>query len=290
MSNPQSQSQLQTPNQMFCWQCEQTARGQGCSTFGVCGKTPEESNLQDLLIYVLRGLSQIMLEARKNGITDEQTDVFIAEATFATLTNVNFDPDRTIQYINWAVQARERLKPQIAAKGGKTDFGTPTNLSLADTKEGMVQQGKQYGILNDPAPNEDVRGLHWLVTYGVKGVSAYAYHAYRLGKKDDKVFQFIEEGLASALDQSLGVNDFVGLALKCGEINIRAMELLDAGNTEAFGHPEPTKVPLGPKAGKAILVSGHDLKDLDELLRQTMGKALMSIHTVKCFLHTAILN
>jgi hydroxylamine reductase len=274
MSNPQSQSQLQTPNQMFCWQCEQTARGQGCSTFGVCGKTPEESNLQDLLIYVLRGLSQIMLEARKNGITDEQTDVFIAEATFATLTNVNFDPDRTIQYINWAVQARERLKPQIAAKGGKTDFGTPTNLSLADTKEGMVQQGKQYGILNDPAPNEDVRGLHWLVTYGVKGVSAYAYHAYRLGKKDDKVFQFIEEGLASALDQSLGVNDFVGLALKCGEINIRAMELLDAGNTEAFGHPEPTKVPLGPKAGKAILVSGHDLKDLDELLRQTMGKGI----------------
>jgi len=272
---PQTQTlQAQPETSMFCWQCEQTARGQGCSTFGVCGKTPEVANLQDLLIYVLRGLSQIAIEARKIGIKDESTDIFIAEATFATLTNVNFDPDRIIQYLDWAIAARERLKKQVASKGGKTDFGTASNLTLADTKEGMIQQGKQYGVMNDPAPNEDVRGLHWLVTYGVKGIAAYAYHAYRLGKKDDKVFAFIEEGLASALDKNLGVNDFVGLALKCGEINIRAMELLDAGNTEAYGHPEPTKVPLGAKAGKAILVSGHDLKDLDELLRQTMGKGI----------------
>lgn len=272
MSKPQTLTQPET--QMFCWQCEQTARGQGCSTFGVCGKSPDVSNLQDLLIYVLRGLSQIALEARKIGIKDEQIDVFISEAAFATLTNVNFDPESIIRYLNWAVDARERLKRQVASKGGKTDFGTPTNLTLANTKEGMVQQGKQYGVLTDPAPNEDVRGLHWLVTYGIKGVAAYAYHAYRLGKKDDKVFHFIEEGLASALDQSLGVNDFVSLALKCGEINIRAMELLDAGNTEAYGHPEPTKVPLGAKAGKAILVSGHDLKDLDALLQQTQDKGI----------------
>ena len=169
---------------------------------------------------------------------------------------------------------REELKKKIAAAGGKTDFGNATALVLEQTTEGMIKQGKQFGIQTDPAPNADLRGLHWLVTYGIKGVAAYAYHAYRLGKKDDKVFEFIEQGLASALDQSLGVNDFVGLALKCGEINIRAMELLDAGNTETYGHPVPTKVPLGAKKGKAILVSGHDLKDLDELLKQTEGKGI----------------
>ncbi len=261
--------------QMFCYQCEQTLKGQGCSTFGVCGKSPEVSNLQDLLIYTLRGLSQLVLEARKLGIKDEKTDLFISEAAFATLTNVNFDSEDIIKYIKCTVATRDEFKKKIAAAGGKTDFGTATELVLEQTKEGMVQQGKQFGILNDPAPNEDVRGLHWLVTYGIKGVAAYAYHAYRLGKKDDKVFEYIEQGLAAALDQSLGVNDFVGLALKCGEINIRAMELLDEGNTEAYGHPTPTKVPLGAKKGKAILVSGHDLKDLDELLKQTQGKGII---------------
>ena len=260
--------------QMFCYQCEQTSKGQGCSTFGVCGKSPEVANLQDLLIYTLRGLSQLTLEARKLGIKDEKIDLFISEAAFATLTNVNFDSEDIIKYIKSTIATRESLKKKIAAVGGKTDFGNATALVLEQTQEGMVQQGKQFGILTSPAPNEDVRGLHWLVTYGIKGVAAYAYHAYRLGKKDDKVFEFIEQGLASALDQLLGVNDFVGLALKCGEINIRAMELLDAGNTETYGHPTPTKVPLGAKKGKAILVSGHDLKDLDELLKQTQDKGI----------------
>ena len=250
-------------------------KGQGCSTFGVCGKSPEVANLQDLLIYTLRGLSQLTLEARKLGIKDEKTDLFISEAAFATLTNVNFDSEDVIKYIKCTIATRETLKEKIVAAGGKTDFGTATALVLEQTTEGMVQQGKQFGILTSPASNEDVRGLHWLVTYGIKGVAAYAYHAYRLGKKDDKVFEFIEQGLASALDQSLGVNDFVGLALKCGEINIRAMELLDAGNTEAYGHPTPTKVSLGAKKGKAILVSGHDLKDLDELLKQTQDKGII---------------
>lgn len=139
----------------------------------------------------------------------------------------------------------------------------------------MVKQAKQYGIQADSAADPDLKGVQWLLTYGIKGVAAYAYHAYRLGKKDDRVFEFIEQGLASTLDKSLGVNDFVGLSLKCGEINIRAMELLDAGNTEAYGHPVPTKVALGSKKGKAILVSGHDLKDLDALLKQTQGKGII---------------
>ncbi len=130
------------------------------------------------------------------------------------------------------------------------------------------------GIKSDPAKDPDLHSLHWLLTYGLKGVAAYTYHAYLLGKKDAKIFDFVHHGLAAALDESLGVDDFVGLVLKCGEINIRAMELLDAGNTETYGHPVPTKVPLGAKKGKAILVSGHDLIDLEEVLKQSQGKGI----------------
>ncbi len=266
----------QTKTEMFCWQCEQTSKGTGCTTYGICGKSPEVATLQDLLIYTLRGFSQVALEARKVGIKEEAADLFIAEAAFATLTNVNFDPESIIRYLNWAVEAREALKKKVKAAGGNTELGPAANLVLEKTKEAMIQQGKRFGIQAeaDITTNADLHGLHWLLTYGIKGVSAYTYHAYRLGKKDDKVFEFIEKGLAATLDNSLGVNDFVGLALKCGEINIRAMELLDAGNTEIYGHPVPTKVPLGAKKGKAILVSGHDLKDLEAILKQTEGKGI----------------
>ena len=264
-------SQTKTETEMFCWQCEQTAGGKGCSTFGVCGKTPEVAKLQDLLIYALRGLSQVALEARKLGIKDFNTDLFISEAAFATLTNVNFDPDSVAHYLNWTVEAREALKKKVAASGGITDWAGPANLALEKSIEGMAKQGKQYGITADSTLDPDLRGLQWLLTYGIKGVAAYTYHAFKLGKSDDKVFEFIEQGLAAPLDKSLGVNDFVGLALKCGEINIRAMELLDAGNTEAYGNPVPTRVPLGHKKGKALLVSGHDLKDLEAILKQTQG-------------------
>jgi len=261
--------------QMFCYQCEQTAKGQGCTIVGVCGKTPEVATLQDLLVYALRGLSQVAIEAEKVGVKDEQTSVFTCEALFATLTNVNFDPDSLISYIMKTVELRDQLKKKMQAPGASVAAGSgPANLVLEKTKEGLIAQGKQHGIKADPAANEDLRSLHWLLTYGLKGVAAYAYHAYILGKKDDAVFNFIYQGLAAPLDKSLGVNDFVGLVLKCGEVNIRAMEILDAANTETYGHPVPTKVPLGAKKGKAILVSGHDLKDLEEILKQTQGKGI----------------
>jgi hydroxylamine reductase len=260
--------------EMFCFQCEQTAKGQGCTTFGVCGKSPEVATLQDLLIYVLRGVSQLALEARKVGVNDEKTDAVISESAFATLTNVNFDPDNIIAYLNKAVELREALKAKVKVKGGKVDFHGAADLVVEKTKEGMLTQGKQVGIKSDSVDNSDLQGLHWLLIYGIKGVAAYTYHAYRFGKKDDKVFEFIEQGLASTLDKSLGVNDFVGLALKCGEVNIQAMKLLDEGNTEAYGHPVPTKVPLGAKKGKAILVSGHDLIDLEAILKQSEGKGI----------------
>jgi hydroxylamine reductase len=258
---------------MFCYQCEQTAKGQGCTIMGVCGKTSEVSALQDLLVYALRGLSQVAIEAGKVGIQDEQTSVFTCEALFATLTNVNFDPDSIITYIRKTVELRDQLKKKLKQPRVSAD-SSAANLVLEKTTEGLIAQGKQHGIKSDPAANEDLRSLHWLLTYGLKGVAAYAYHAYILGKKDNAVFDFIHEGLAAPLDKSLGVNDFVGLAMKCGEVNIRAMELLDAGNTETYGHPVPTKVPLGAKKGKAILVSGHDLKDLEEILKQSQGKGI----------------
>jgi len=259
---------------MFCYQCEQTAKGQGCTIMGVCGKTPEVATLQDLLIYTLRGLSQLTLEARKVGVETENISVFVCEALFATLTNVNFDPDSIIAYIMKAAELREQLRKKTQSAEGHEISSEPANFALEKTKEGLIAQGKLVGVKSDPTIDADLHSLHWLLTYGVKGVAAYVYHAYILGKKDAKVFDFIHQALAATLDKSLGVNDFVGLALKCGEINIRAMELLDEGNTEAYGHPVPTKVPLGAKKGKAILVSGHDLKDLEEILKQTEGKGI----------------
>jgi hydroxylamine reductase len=260
---------------MFCYQCEQTAKGQGCTVLGVCGKNPEVATLQDLLVYMLKGLSQVTIEARKVGVETEEADVFTCEALFVTLTNVNFDPDDIVTYIRKTVELREQLRKKVQVAGGHTEAGSgPANLDLEENKEGLIAQGKLVGIKSDPTADPDLHSLHWLLTYGLKGVGAYTYHAYIFGKKDQKVFDFVHEGLAATLDKSLGVNDFVGLVMKCGEINIRAMELLDAGNTEAYDHPVPTKVPLGAKKGKAIVVSGHDLKDLEELLKQTEGKGI----------------
>ena len=262
---------------MFCYQCEQTAKGQGCTVVGVCGKPYDVAALQDLLLYTLKGLSQVAIEARKVGVRDEQVNVFTCEALFATMTNVNFDPNAIIGYIKKAVELRDSLrqKAQLAGECNwyALDCGA-IDLALAETTEGLIAQGKRAGIKAEANADPDIQSLKSVLSFGIDGVAAYTYHAYILGKKDDKIFDFIHEGLAATLDKSLGVNDFVGLALKCGEINIRAMELLDAGNTEAYGHPTPTKVPLGAKKGKAILVSGHDLKELEEILKQSEGKGI----------------
>ena len=242
---------------------------------GVCGKNPEVATLQDLLVYMLRGLSQVQMEAARLNLNDERVGVFTSEALFATLTNVNFDPEGIIEYLSRAVQLRDGLSAKIKSAGRQSALtGGPATLVLEETKEGLVAQGKLVGIKSDPTTDPDLHSLHWLLTFGLKGVAAYAYHAYLLGKKDQAVFDFMHRGLAAPLDKSLGVNDFVGLAMKCGEINIRAMELLDAGNTETFGRPAPTKVPLGTKKGKAILVSGHDLVDLESILKQSAGKGI----------------
>ena len=260
---------------MFCYQCEQTAKGEGCTKVGVCGKQPEVAALQDLVVYAMRGLSQVAVEGRKVGISDPEANIFTVKALFSTLTNVDFDADRFAPLLKETVALREKLKAKVKAAGGKVDFPKgPADLILADTLEGMIAQGEKVGIQADTTTDRDIHALIWTVTFGIKGVAAYADHAKILGKEDESVYSFIHEGLAAALNKDLTLNDWVGLTLKCGEANLKAMEILDAANTETYGHPVPTKVPLGHKKGKAILVSGHDLKDLELILKQTEGKGI----------------
>ena len=259
---------------MFCFQCEQTAGGTGCTQIGVCGKKPEVATLQDLLIYTLKGLSQVALEAEKIGVTDEKIDVFTCEALFSTLTNVNFDAERFIKLIKKTVELRDKLRKKVEATGGTVKHTGASTFVPKTSLDGLIEQGRLVGVKSDPNVDPDVLSLQQLLTYGVKGVAAYTDHAYILGQKDPKVFKFIYEALAATLNKSLTVNDLVGLVLKCGEINLRSMELLDAANTGTYGHPVPTKVPLGAKKGKAILVSGHDLKDLELILKQSQDKGI----------------
>lgn len=260
---------------MFCYQCEQTAKNEACTKLGVCGKQPDVAALQDLLTYALKGLSQVAVEGRKVGIYDRDTNVFFCEALFSTLTNVNFDPEDLARFIKKTVDVRERIKAKVKAAGGHVDFAEgPATWRPGSSVAELVRQGEAVGFDKDPEPNPDIRSLKHTAIFGLRGVAAYADHAQILGQEDDTVYTALQEILADTLRLDLGLNDWVSRVLRVGEINIRAMELLDAANTGVYGHPVPTKVPLGHRKGKAILVSGHDLKDLEELLKQTEGKGI----------------
>ncbi len=259
---------------MFCNQCEQSAKG-GCTKIGVCGKPPEVSDLQDLLIHALQGLSLYAVEGRKVGVIDADIGLFTCEGIFSTLTNVNFDEDRVAEIINRAVKLREELKEKVRAAGGNVDIDAPAaNFTPAATVVEMAEQGKEIVLTGVAGENEDIVSLKLTLLFGLKGLAAYSDHAKILGQEDDAIYAFIHEALAATVTEGLSVDDCVAAALKCGEMNLRAMELLDAGNTGTYGHPVPTSVPLGAKQGKAILVSGHDLKDLGLLLEQTEGKGI----------------
>ncbi len=262
-------------DQMFCYQCEQTAMGTGCTKVGVCGKTPEAASLHDLLTYALKGLGLAAIEGRKVGVVDRDVNVFTVQAMFSALTNVDFDPARFIPMINKCVELREALKDKVRKAGGKSDFTEPAaNFIPAAGLDGLIAQAKGKGFAPDSSENADIRALKHTLIIGLRGVCAYADHAQILGQEDDSVYAFVHEGLAATLSDSLSLDDWVGLVLKCGAANLKAMELLDAANTGTYGHPVPTKVPLGHKKGKAILVSGHDLKDMEDILKQTEGKGI----------------
>jgi hydroxylamine reductase len=260
---------------MFCYQCEQTAKGQGCGVSGVCGKKPDVAALQDLLVYAMAGLSQVAIAARGEGIRERGVDVFVCEGLFATVTNVDFDPERIAPMIRKAAALRDGLIGKLRAAGKSADLpGDAVKFQPADTIEGLVAQGEAHGIRSYPAADADILSLKHTLLYGIKGVAAYADHAQILGQEDEAVYAFLQEALAALIDEKVDLGGALGLVMKCGETNLRTMELLDTANTGTYGHPVPTTVPLGAKKGKAILISGHDLKDLDELLRQTAGKGI----------------
>jgi hydroxylamine reductase len=260
---------------MFCNQCEQTAKGTGCEKIGVCGKNEDVAALQDLLTHATQGLAIVAVAARKLGIVDNAVDRFICEATFACLTNVDFDPARFDTWIRKTVQLRDALRVEVEAAGGSVESDAAAlGFVPAPDLTGLAAQGAALDYINSLDDNEDLRSLKQIALYGLRGLAAYTDHAAILGQSDDEVFAAINELLAVLTRTDLSIDDLVAGALKIGEINIRAMELLDAGNTSTYGHPVPTPVPLGAKVGKAILVSGHDLKDLALLLEQTRGTGI----------------
>ncbi|MGW8288118.1 MAG: hydroxylamine reductase, partial [Desulfobulbales bacterium] len=260
---------------MFCNQCEQAAKGEGCTKIGVCGKEPDLADLQDLLVYVLQGLSQVAVEGRQAGVIDSEVNLFVCEGIFSTLTNVNFDNERFVDLIHRGIALREAFKEKVKKAGGKIEFpGSPAEFIPAGNFDELVEQGKAVELNKHPEENPDILSLKQILLYGLKGVAAYADHAKILGHEDDSVYAFIQEGLAAMLRRDMNIDEWIALVLKCGEVNLRAMELLDAGNTSTYGHPVPTQVPLGTKKGKAILVSGHDLKDLEDILKQSEGKGI----------------
>ena len=260
---------------MFCFQCEQADKGEGCSVRSTCGKTPEVAALQDLLIHALKGLSVVALEAREHDIVDEETDAFTYQAIFSTLTNVNFDAPRFETLIREAVDRRDTLATRVEAAGGRVDRTRgPVTFTPADDLAGLIGQGQLVGVPSLSEIDADLRSLKETLVYGIKGTAAYAAHALKLDKSDAAVASFIYKGLAATLRGDTDVEGWLGHLMECGQVNLRAMELLDEGHTSRYGHPRPTPVPLGHRPGKAILVSGHDIHDLEALLEQSAGKGI----------------
>ncbi len=266
---------------MFCYQCEQTAKGTGCTAYGVCGKDPETADLQDLLIYALKDIARYAHAARELGVINKDVNIFTVKALFSTLTNVNFDISRFQTLMKQAAAIRDKARTmyeQACKKAGKEPerfdcevewWDAVDELTELDREGESLSIQRRIGNLGD-----DIAGLQELITYGIKGLAAYADHAQILGKQDESIYAFIHKALDCLTRRPTDVNQLLAHALECGRINLRAMELLDAAHTEAYGHPEPTQVRVTPVKGKCIVVSGHDLKDLEELLRQTKGKGI----------------
>ncbi len=265
---------------MFCYQCEQTAKGTGCTSAGVCGKDAETAALQDLLVHAAKGISMYAHRARQLGAPDREIDVFVLEALFSTVTNVNFDPERLRGLIRRAGELRDRargLYRQACKKAGRAAEGLsgPAEFQPAEDDAALLAQAAEVSVRKRrESLGEDVAGLQELVTYGLKGAAAYADHAQILRQESEEVYAFFHEALDFLTRSGPGVEQLLSMALRVGEANLKVMELLDGAHTAAFGHPEPTPVRITPVKGKAIAVSGHDLKDLEALLAQTSGTGI----------------
>lgn len=249
---------------MFCYQCQETAGGKGCAVRGVCGKTEEVAKLQDLLIYTLKGISQIVIKGKLDVKSLGETNYEVLSSLFMTITNANFDDGSLEKQIIKMIAERDKLRNSNAS-AGLHDAATFT----VSSRESMLEKAATVGVLS--TANEDVRSLREMITYGLKGMAAYAEHAKNIGKEDLAINTFIYEALAATLDDSLSADDLVALTLKTGEYGVKVMALLDEANTSRFGNPEITEVNIGVRKNPAILISGHDLTDLEQLLEQAKG-------------------
>ena len=249
---------------MFCYQCQETAGGKGCAVRGVCGKTEEVAKLQDLLIYTLKGISEIVVKGKLDVKTLGETNYEVLSSLFMTITNANFDDGSIEKQIMKMIAVRDKLRNSVAS-AGLHDAATFTVSSRAS----MLEKAAAVGVLS--TENEDVRSLREMITYGLKGMAAYAEHAKNIGKEDLAINAFIYEALVATLDDSLSADDLVALTLKTGKYGVKVMALLDEANTSRFGNPEITEVNIGVRKNPAILISGHDLTDLEQLLEQTKG-------------------
>ena len=265
---------------MFCYQCEQTAKGTGCTVMGVCGKSAEVSDLQDLLIHAAKGIAMYAHRARGLGAVDGEIDRFVVEALFTTVTNVNFDNIRMAEMIAQAGVVRSKarkLYENACARAGRTaePLSGPAADQLPESMADMAIAGGQYTPRSWAEKRGDVvQGLYDLILLGLKGSAAYTHHAFVLGYEDERIYGFFHEKLDALSREVMTVEELTAHAMDAGKWNVEVMNLLDRANTEVYGHPEPTPVRIHPLKGKAILVSGHDLRDLDLLLQQTEGKGI----------------
>lgn len=257
-------------DKMFCYQCQETAKNEGCKVMGVCGKTADVANLQDLLIFVCKGLSHYTLPLRKFGIELPEVNRFIVDSLFMTITNANFDRKRFVTRVRLAYELREAAKEQLLKAGGSPDDITFDGaLWQGQTEEDMDAKAVSVGVLS--TQDVDVRSLRELTIYGLKGMAAYLEHAYNMGYEDNAIYAFMQKALVMTTDDTLSADELTALVLETGEYGVQAMALLDKAHNETYGSPEITEVNIGVRNNPGILVSGHDLKDLEELLQQTEG-------------------
>lgn len=263
------QNNMELGYEMFCYQCEQTANGKGCTKQGVCGKTPEVANLQDLLIFQLKGISCYGDILLKKGMRPEKRVVsFIENCLFTTLTNVNFDPEVHVKLLQEAQKIKDELRQQTGGTGTENIYMA---YRLPETKSEMLRTSQIAGIMYDQNLDEDIRSLRQLVIYGLKGISAYGHQARELGYYSDTVDDFYIQGLAAVTDDQLTVEELIQLAMKTGTMALEIMQKLDEANITVYGNPSPHAVPMTLKAGPFIIVSGHDFHDLEMLLAQSQG-------------------
>lgn len=249
---------------MFCYQCQETAKNTGCTVRGVCGKNEEVARLQDLMIYTLKGLAEVVVKGKIDISKYDGMNYGVLSGLFMTITNANFDDESIVRHIQKMLSFRDELKKSV-----HMDNLPDAAAFTVDSRESMLAKAASVGVL--ATGNEDIRSLRETITYGLKGMAAYAEHAKNIGKENLEVNVFIYEALSALLDDTLSVDDLVALTLKTGEYGVKVMALLDEANTSKYGHPEITEVNIGVRNNPAILITGHDLLDLEQLLEQTKG-------------------